>query len=106
MSELEDLFAFQLRAVLPKGTKFVREAKLVPGRKYRWDFVIGDLAVEVQGGHWKASTGHTTGSGIQRDCDKGYLALKAGYKPLSITGDDVRKGEGVKRVLSLLALKA
>ncbi len=104
MSQLEDLFNFQLKALLPKGTKFEREVKLVPSRRFRWDFVVGDLAIEVQGATFVKGA-HSSGVGIQRDCDKGYYALKAGYKPLNLTGQDVKSGEGIQKVKSLLGMK-
>lgn len=101
MSALENLFAFQLKAC---RLKFEREVKLVAGRRYRWDFVVGDLAIEINGGQWIKS-GHSTGIGLGRDADKLYEAVKAGYRPLVLTGDLVKSGVGVKRVLELMEAK-
>ena len=82
---------------------FSREVRVCKERRFRLDFVLpGKLAVEVQGSTWKANTGHSSGSGIQRDCDKAYEALKAGFRLLPLTGDDVRSGAGIDKVLSLL----
>ena len=40
----------------------------LPKRKFRWDFVINNLAIEIQGGIFKGSRGgHTSGKGYQRD---------------------------------------
>ncbi len=101
MSALEDLFAFQLRA---SKIKFEREVKLVPGRRFRWDFVIGDLAIEIQGSVWVKGA-HSTGKGITRDADKLYLAVLNGFRPLVITGDLVKSGVGVQRVIQLIGEK-
>ena len=99
MSRLEEDFALQLRAY---HIKFEREVRVCKERRYRLDFVLpGKLAVEVNGGTWVKS-GHSTGTGIQRDCDKAYEALKAGFRLLPLTGDDIRSGAGIDKVLSLL----
>ena len=101
-SPLEDDLAWQLQAY---KIPFRREVMLVKGRRYRWDFVIGDLAVECQGSTWKANTGHTSGSGIHRDADKGFEALKAGFRPLNLTGADIKSGTGILKIKSLLGAK-
>ncbi len=102
-SPLEALFELQLRA---SHIKFEREKELAIafGKKYRWDFVVGDLAIEISGGIWVTS-GHSTGRGITRDAAKGYYCLKAGFRPLTLTGDDVKSGEGLRRVQELMKEK-
>lgn len=99
MSSLEELFAFQLKA---HRIKFEREVRLDPSRRFRWDFVVGDLAIEVQGGQWRAKGAHNTGKAMGRDAEKGFIALKAGFRPLSITGDQVKSGVGLIWVESLM----
>ena len=99
MSRLEEDFAVQLRAM---KVPFTREVRVCKERRYRLDFVLpGKLAVEVNGGSWVKS-GHSTGKGLQRDADKGYECLKAGFRLLTLTSDDVRSGAGIDKVLSLL----
>jgi len=99
MSQLEEAFAFQLKAY---KIPYTREVRVCKERRYRLDFVLpGKLAVEVNGGSWVKS-GHSTGTGLQRDADKGYECLRAGYRLLTLTGDDVRSGAGIDKVLSLL----
>ena len=104
MSQLEDSFAFQLRAY---KIKYEREVRVCKERRYRIDFVLpGNLGVEINGGTWaKGNSGHSSGKGLQRDADKGYEALKAGYRLLTLTGDDVRSGEGIQKVIHLLESK-
>ena len=103
MSQLEESFAFQLKAY---KIPYVREVQFARPRRFRFDFVIpenrvGALAVEINGGQWVKS-GHSTGKGLQRDADKAYEALKHGYRLLTLTGDDVQSGTGIDKVLSLL----
>lgn len=102
MSALEAEFEFQLKAM---KIAYKKEQSLVPGRRYRWDFIVGDLAIEINGGSWIKS-GHSTGTGLQRDYDKAYEALKAGYRPLSLTGKDVKSGEGIQKVIQLMKVKS
>lgn len=92
-SPLETALADQL---MNAGIPFTREYQAIPGRRYRWDFAIGEpettrILVEVQGGTWsRKRTGHSTGAGIKRDCEKLNLATEAGYRSLQFTSDMVK----------------
>lgn len=100
-SHLEDSLAWQIRAAgLPEP---VRQAQLIPDRKFLWDFAwpAARLAVEVQGGIWRTG-GHTTGAGVTRDCEKAALILIAGWRPLSVTADHVRTGRALSWIETLL----
>lgn len=100
MSQLEDLFAFQLRAL---GIKFEREVRFCETR-HRLDFVVeGKLAVEIQGGTY-IQGGHSRGKAQANDARKNYLALKAGYRILYLTTDHIKSGLGVKWLQDLLAM--
>ena len=99
MSDLESLFEFQLRAM---KIAYRKQVRLCPPRKYSWDFIVADIAIEVNGQTW-VKGGHSSGLGIQRDYDKAYECLKAGFRPLSLTSKDVKSGNGVQKVISLLA---
>jgi hypothetical protein len=101
MSALEAEFEIQLRAM---KIAYKKEQKLVPGRRYRWDFVCLDVAIECQGGTWIKGA-HSTGTGIQRDCDKLFEVVALGYKPLNITASDIKSGVAVQRLLTLLRMK-
>jgi hypothetical protein len=102
-SEIEATLAYQLRVV---GISFDAQYHAIPGRKFAWDFRIGNLLIECQGGTWsKTRSGHSTGSGIKRDCVKMNLAAEYGYRTLAFTSDMITSGEAVKiieRVLSKL----
>ena len=94
MSELEEEFAQQLRlAKIP----FLREVKPIPGRKFRWDFQIKDLLVEVQGGIW-GKGGHSTGKGITRDMEKLNLGTLAGYHQMHFGAEHIKSGQALKWV--------
>jgi very-short-patch-repair endonuclease len=94
MSELEETLLFHLRAVgLPEPE---REAMLVPGRRWRVDFVwrAAGLVVEVEGGVWQGGR-HTTGAGFSRDIEKYNSLTLLGYHVLRFTGDMVKDGRAV-----------
>jgi len=75
---------------------FETEVELVDNRKFRWDFVIGKLAVEIQGGIWRKKGAHNTGSAIMRDCVKCRLAVNAGYIPVFFVTSEVLDGTAIK----------
>jgi hypothetical protein len=113
MSQLEDRLAFQCRAVgLPAPE---REVRLIPGRRFRWDFVWRQLvagpwgseglAVEVQGGTWSRTRGaHSRGAGQSRDAEKLALATLAGWRCLTVTADQIRSGVAVGWIERALAI--
>ena len=95
MSNLEDLFASQVRALgLPEPE---REVCVIPGRRFRWDFCFREakLLVEINGGTFTRG-GHSTGLGIRRDYEKCNLAQLAGWRVLSFDGEAVKSGEAVR----------
>ena len=99
MTALEDTLAFQLDAL---GVPYTREFRAIPGRRFRWDFLIGNsdksrLLVEVQGGTWaRERSGHSSGSGIARDCEKNNLAVLQGWRTLMFTSDTIKNGEAAR----------
>jgi len=95
MSQLEDALAFQVQAVgLPAPLREV--TGLVPGRKFRVDFVwlSHGLVVEVDGGVWGKSR-HTSGVGFTRDCEKTNLLTLAGFRILRVTAQHVKSGQAI-----------
>jgi len=95
MSDAEEAFGFQLRAV---GIAFHREFQFAPPRKWRADFVIGDsLLIEIDGGAF-AGGRHTTGDGFRRDLEKSNAAVMAGFRVLHFLPEQVDDGSALALV--------
>ena len=74
-SQWEELLAVQLTAL---QIEFKREQTLIPGRRFRFDFLVGQsLIAEVEGGTWRGGR-HTTGAGFQKDCENTIWRLNWG----------------------------
>ena len=94
-SELEELLAVQLTAL---QIEFKREQRLIPHRRFRFDFLVGQsLIAEVEGGTWRGGR-HTTGAGFQKDCEKYNLAVEMGYRVLRFTSNMVRSGDASQQI--------
>jgi very-short-patch-repair endonuclease len=92
--------AFELHCRV-EGLDFKREVALVDGRKWRWDFVIKDLAIEIQGGIWTGG-GHSRGAGQEKDMRKLNAAVKAGFRVMQFSTQMVESGEAIADVLEAL----
>jgi very-short-patch-repair endonuclease len=89
-----------------RGIGYERELMLIPGRRFRFDFLLaGDLIVEVEGGTWSGGR-HTTGAGFRSDCFKYNAALELGYRVLRYTTDMVTKGEAIAQVERIVAAES
>ena len=100
-SELEELFAFQVKATgLPEPE---REAAVIPGRKFRFDFCFREarLLIEINGGTFTKGA-HSTGQGIARDYEKANLAVLHGWRVLTFDGKAVKSGEAVETIRKAL----
>lgn len=102
-SELEREFAQYWRLLAPTAPEPERELQLIPGRKFRCDFVWRDamVAVEIDGGQWKARGGrHNT----DKDREKMNLLTLHGWHVLRYSGEMLKKDpDGViKEVRHLL----
>ena len=99
--DLNGEFELLLRAEGISG--FVREYPCVPRRRYRWDFAWPDywVCLDVQGATWVKS-GHTTGQGIRRDCEKGNLAQIHGWTALHVTAGMIDDGAAIQHVKAAL----
>ena len=86
----EELLAFQLRAVGIAHEREVILPELKP-RRWRWDFKIGRLLVEVQGGTWIGGK-HSRGPGYENDCEKVCSATAAGFTVLTVVPKQVKTG--------------
>lgn len=76
-----------------------REFKFLPGRRFRFDFMIlgSAVAVEIDGAVHRIK-GRFTG-----DREKGNLALLAGWRVLHVAPAQVRSGEALALLRLLLA---
>lgn len=103
MTTLEDVMSTKLTEA---GIPHEREVHAVAGRRYRWDFKIGEYLIEIQGGTWsRKRTGHSTGAGIRRDAEKANAAVLAGYKVLFFTSDMVHDGTALHVITEALCSK-
>lgn len=67
---------------------------LVPGRKFRVDYLFRDAKVvlEQNGAIWKKG-GHSSGTGLLRDYEKSNLLQLAGYRYLQFTPGQLTNGD-------------
>ena len=100
-SALENLFAFQLDAAGLTG--YVREYQAIPGRKFRFDFAFlrERLLIEINGGTYNGGA-HGRGVGINRDYEKGNLAVVNNWRVLSFDTKQVRSGAALEVVEQLI----
>ena len=94
------MLAWQLRAAdIPHS----REYRFAPPRRFRADFYVRGrwadsddarkgLLVEVDGGAFVGGR-HSTGTGMENDCEKASLAAVAGYRVIRCTPRQVKSGE-------------
>lgn len=108
-SSLERTFMFFWRALAPDLPEPVAEYRIIPDRRWRWDFCWPDqrLAVELQGGIWQYGA-HTRPRGVQRDIEKARAATLAGWRVLAFTSDDLDDNpeECIDQVRAVLAQEA
>ena len=100
-SALENLFAMQLDSAGLTG--YIREYKAIPGRRFRFDFAWRKerLLVEINGGTYSKGA-HSTGTGINRDYEKGNLAVLNGWRVLSFDTKMVKSGAALEVVEQIL----
>ena len=82
MSHLEENFLIAWNEKYQFIFPLEREIELIPGKKYRFDFVHREsrTAIEIHGGTFsKHKYGHATGTGLDRDYAKLNLAALYGY---------------------------
>ena len=100
MSKLEELFAAQLERA---DVKFERELMLIPGRRFRFDFVFAEhnLVAEIEGAIWTGGR-HTSGAGFLKDCEKYNLLVEHGWQLLRFPTNLVRDGSALEQTLRVL----
>jgi very-short-patch-repair endonuclease len=96
----EETLALHLRA---HKVEFDREVCLIRGRKWRYDFLIKDRAVviEVNGAIWTQGR-HSRGAGLESDYLKINAIVKAGYRPLQYSTQQVVDGTAINEILEVL----
>lgn len=84
---------------------FEREYEFMAGRKFRSDlaYVAARLLVEVDGATWVSGTGHTSGRGKTRDCEKDAEAAILGWHVIRVTTDMVESGAALSYIRRFLA---
>lgn len=83
-----------------------REVRVVPSRRFRWDYVwvAQKITLEIDGAIW-VKGGHSTGKGIERDMEKANLAAAYGYRCLRLTPRQVKAG-GLTMWLRMMSIDA
>lgn len=104
-SDLERFFLFALRAFGPELPIPTTQARLVPGRRYRFDFSWDGLVVEINGGTWLARSGHSGGAAIDKDYWRLNEVVAEGYRVMMFSSSMLRRDprqciELVKRALA------
>lgn len=101
MSQLEDTFEFQLKAL--KLLDYKREFIFHPTRKWRFDFcfVANKLAIELHGAIYTQGR-HARGAGIEGDMVKINAAQELGYDVLCFSAGMVKSGEAAAQVERML----
>ena len=86
---------------LPKPA---REVRFCPERRWRFDLAweVQRVAVEVDGGVFSQGR-HTRGKGYEADCEKKARAVALGWKVVSVTPDQIKRGEAVSWIKDVLA---
>jgi hypothetical protein len=97
LSEGEETLDLHLRA---NKIDFEREIELIAGRKWRVDFLIGNLVIEVNGSIWKKGA-HSTGTGLERDYSKVNALVLAGYSVLQYSTAQVIRGDAIRDVMKV-----
>jgi very-short-patch-repair endonuclease len=105
VSALEELLALQLKAA---KIPCLREFRFAEPRRFRFDFVVWDqavdfdatscrLAVECEGGSWVKGA-HGRGVHFASDCEKYNLATELGWRVLRYTMSQIKSGEALAQI--------
>ena len=111
-SNAELLLAAQLEQA---GIPFEREYRFAPPRRWRADFRVltwmpstwtpAQLLIEIDGGGWIGGR-HSTGKGIEDDCEKTTAAAIRGYRVIRCTPAQVDDGRALSWIRQALGLEA
>ena len=75
------------------------EYRAIPERRFLWDGAYPEIGLlyEIQGGIWHKG-GHSTGTGITRDCEKNNLAVQRGWRVLYFRAEMVGSGDALAMI--------
>lgn len=98
----EDLLAQIVKAGLADG--MVREFRYHPARRWRFDFAWPQARVycECQGGVWIRGR-HSRPKGMLNDMEKFSEASALGWRPVLVTGLEIKNGAALDRIERALA---
>lgn len=82
---------------------YKEEFRFEPKRRWRFDFLIRDIALEIDGGLW-INGGHSRGKGRISDMEKQNHATLLGYKTLRFTPAQVKSGTALEYLKNMLNL--
>ena len=94
----EAALALQLQAL---RIEFEREFQFCPDRRWRADFRVGRVLVEVEGGIWSGGR-HTRGTGFENDCEKYNWAALNGWLVLRYSTRQVMAGQAAKGIVEAM----
>ena len=101
MSDLEDKFEFQLKAL--KLVSYEREYRFHPTRRWRFDFAFPHkkIAVELHGAIYTQGR-HSRGAGIEGDMEKINAAQELGWSVFCFSAGMVNTGDAVQQIERIL----
>ena len=99
---LEDRFLLTWETL--NGPPLVREHRFHPVRKWRLDFahVEAKVGFEIQGGLYKAESGHRSRAGVQRDYEKSNAAQELGWRIFSVTSETMKSMAQMEHLIQVL----
>lgn len=74
-------------------------------RKWKWDFKIGDVLVDVQGGTFIRG-GHSRGIGQDKDYEKWNDAVLMGYRPLLFGTQAMKDPDACAEMIAIVLTRA
>lgn len=104
-SELEAMLYMQITMLGLHHGCVAQYRFAAPEREYRSDFAwpAERLLVEVEGAIWSSGkSGHTSGTGVTRDCEKANVATLRGWRTLRFVEKHIRSGQAVRVIAEAL----
>lgn len=97
----EETLSLHLRA---NNIPFEREVELIAGRKWRVDFLLGNLVVEIEGGTRQVGR-HNRHDGFSADCAKYNALTLAGFSILRYTSEMVERGDAIRDIVQIVGAR-